>query len=100
MTDTASKATGAATLMPTNKVIAGGIAGALVTVVVFVLNTWVLKDNKIPADVASALTFILSSAAAYLKSPSPDQTTTDALQEMATPVVPVPGGATATANLR
>ena len=75
MAETASQATGAPTKLPTNKVISGGIWGAVVTVAVFVLNTYVLNDNKIPAEVASALTVIVSSIAAYFTRPSSDQTT-------------------------
>jgi hypothetical protein len=75
MTETASKSANRPTPLPTNKVIAGGAVGALVTIGVFIMNTYFLKDNKIPAEVASALTTILGAVASYYTSPSSDQTT-------------------------
>jgi hypothetical protein len=75
MAVTASKATGQPTLMPTNKVIAGAVAGALVTIIVYVLNTYVLTTNKLPADISSALTTVVSAILAWFTNPSLDQTT-------------------------
>jgi hypothetical protein len=73
MADTASKNTGSETVSPTNKVIAAGATGAVVTILVWLINTY--SGQKIPAEVAAALTVVLSSLAAYFKAPSADQTT-------------------------
>lgn len=51
--------------LPTSKVAAGGAAGALTVVLVWALGA---AGVDIPAEVASALTVLLSTAAAYLKS--------------------------------
>lgn len=50
--------------MPTSKVIAGGAAGAVSIVLVWVAGLFGLE---VPAEVASAVTVLLSSAAAYIK---------------------------------
>jgi putative flippase GtrA len=57
------------TAAPTRKVAVGGIAGAMVTVVVFVLNNYL--KTPIPADVATALTVMLSFAVSYWVPPAP-----------------------------
>ena len=75
MAETGSKATGQPTPVPTNKVLAGGISGAVVVIAVYVLNTYVLGDNKLPAEVASALTVVTSFVFSYFARPSSDQTT-------------------------
>lgn len=51
--------------LPTSKVAAGGAAGSLTVVLVWVLGELGLD---ITAEVASALTVLLSTGAAYLKS--------------------------------
>ena len=56
------------TAAPSRKVAVGGVAGAMVTVVVFVLNNY-LKP-PIPADISTALTVILSFAASYWVPPA------------------------------
>lgn len=48
---------------PTNKVAAAGIGGSLTIVVVYVLG---LMGVELPAEVASALTALISFAAGYL----------------------------------
>jgi len=57
-----------ASAAPARKVTVGGIAGALVTVVAFVLNNYL--KTPIPADVATALAVILSFAASYWVPPA------------------------------
>lgn len=74
MAETASKATGQPTPVPTNKVVAGSISGAVVIIVVYVLNTYVLGNNKLPAEVSSAITVVVSFVASYFARPSSDQT--------------------------
>ena len=56
---------------PTRKVMAGGVAGAAVTILMFVLNTYVLPGDKpLTAEVAAALTTVLSFVISYLVPPS------------------------------
>lgn len=60
-----------ATGVPTRKVIAGGIAGALTTIGVFVLNTYVLPlDKPITAEISAAITTVLSFVIAYFVPPA------------------------------
>ncbi len=47
------------TSAPTRKVTAATVAGAISIVVVWLLNTYVLQANPIPAEVASAITTIV-----------------------------------------
>ena len=57
-----------ATKAPARKVTAGGVAGAVGTVVVFVLNQFL--PDPVPPEVAAALTVLLSFAASYWASPA------------------------------
>lgn len=50
--------------MPQAKILAGGAAGALSVLIVYVAGLFGLD---VPAEAASALTVLISSAAAYLK---------------------------------
>lgn len=60
-----------ATLAPAQKVTAGGIAGAAVTVIVFVLNSYVLPSDKpITAEIAVALSTVFTFLVSYLTPPS------------------------------
>jgi len=53
-------------LLPTRKVTAGGVAGALSVVLVWAANTfWMPEAKQIPAEIASALTTILSFLVSY-----------------------------------
>jgi hypothetical protein len=54
-------------LAPSKKVAAGGVAGALTVVLVWVINTFMLTNQaqQIPGEVASAITTIFSFAVAY-----------------------------------
>ena len=55
---------------PVNKVTAGGLAGAITTILVFVLNTYALPSTKqLTPDIAAAITTVFSFAAAYLTPP-------------------------------
>jgi len=57
--------------VPTRKVIAGGIAGAAATILIFVLNTYLLPPDKpLTADIAAALTTLLSFIIAYFVPPA------------------------------
>ena len=59
--------------MPIRKVSVGALAGAVSTVIVFVLNTFVLShDQQIPAEVATALATVLSFCASYFVPPAAD----------------------------
>lgn len=62
-------ANGQATYLPTQKVMAGGVAGAFSIVLVFGLNTYLLQPNSlppIPSEVASAITTVFSFIVAYI----------------------------------
>ena len=50
--------------MPQGKVVAGGAAGALSVLIIYVAGLFKLE---VPAEAASALTVLISSAAAYIK---------------------------------
>ena len=50
--------------MPQPKVIAGGAAGSLTIILVYVAG---LCGVEVPAEVASAVTVLISTAAAYIK---------------------------------
>lgn len=57
--------------IPTQKVIVGGLAGAITTVAVFVLNTYILPGTQpIPGDIAAALTTIISFVLSYWVPPA------------------------------
>lgn len=67
-------ATRTASAAPVRKVIVGGLAGALSTVLLWVLNTYVLP-KPMPAEVGSAVTTVLSFVVSYLVPPAAsDQT--------------------------
>ena len=50
---------------PVRKVGAGGVAGAVTTVLVYILNTLVVPNQPIPADVATAFSSLLSFVVAF-----------------------------------
>ena len=57
---------------PTRKVMVGGLANALSTVVVWTLNSYILPPDKpITAEIALALTTIISFIAMYFVAPAP-----------------------------
>ena len=60
MSETDSKATGKPTPVPTNKVIFGSVAGAATVIIVYAINTYILIDNKLPAEISSALVVVIS----------------------------------------
>ena len=64
---------------PTRKVLAGGLAGALASIAVFALNTYVLPPDKpITAEIAAALITVLTFFISYMVPPAPaDQITAD-----------------------
>jgi hypothetical protein len=56
---------------PTRKVMAGGVAGAITTIVVFILNYYVLpQDKPITGDIGAAITTVLSFVVCYLVPPA------------------------------
>jgi hypothetical protein len=57
---------------PSAKVTAGGVAGTLVTAVVYILNTYVpfFRATPIDAALAALLTTLFASAAAFITRPS------------------------------
>ncbi len=57
--------------MPTRKVLAGGFAGAIATIGVFLLNTYVLPPDKpLTAEIAAAITTVLSGLISYITPPA------------------------------
>ena len=56
---------------PVKKVAASGIGGAIATIVVFVLNTYVITDPSklLTGDVSAALTTFVSFLTAYIVPP-------------------------------
>jgi CelD/BcsL family acetyltransferase involved in cellulose biosynthesis len=65
------------TKKPTTKVVAGGISGAIVMLIVLILNTYVpfFTAQPISGEMASLATVILSAATAYLTPPGQYETT-------------------------
>lgn len=59
---------------PVRKVTAGGIAGAVTAVLVFVVNTYVSPHKPLPAEIAAAITTIISFVVAYLIRPAASDT--------------------------
>lgn len=57
---------------PVRKVAAGGVAGAIVTIAVFVLKNFAKID--IPSEVASALTTVVTFLISYIVPPGADET--------------------------
>lgn len=56
--------------VPVRKVTAGGIAGAVTTVVVFVVNTYVAPTKPLTPEIAAAITTVISFIAAYWVRPA------------------------------
>lgn len=56
--------------MPVQKVVAGAIAGALVTIIIFFLDNYVLKGPKITGEVAAAMTTVLTFIVSYIIPPA------------------------------
>jgi lipopolysaccharide export LptBFGC system permease protein LptF len=55
---------------PTRKVAAGGVAGALSAIIVYVLNQYVIPSAKqIPPEMASLLTTVISFITGYWTKP-------------------------------
>src|SRR6059058_3471015 len=52
--------------VPVRKVTAGGAAGAVTVILVFVINTYVSPAKPLSPEIASAITTVLSFVAAYL----------------------------------
>lgn len=71
MAESANATTGQASAIPVQKVLVGGAAGAVSTIFVFFWNSY--SDHKIPADVASALTTVITFMISYLVPPNPKE---------------------------
>lgn len=73
-----ANATGQPTSAPTKKVLAGGVAGATSTILVFILNSYVFQPHhmkELDGGVAAAITTVLSFVVAYLVPPGANETT-------------------------
>jgi len=73
---TSANGAGQPTSVPTRKVLAGGLAGAISTILVFALNSYVLApkgSQLITGEVAAALTTVLSFLVSYFVPPSSDE---------------------------
>jgi putative flippase GtrA len=66
---------GQPTGVPVRKVAAGGLAGAVTTILVWVLNKYVLK-SPIEGDIGAAITTVLSFIVSYFIPPSANETVT------------------------
>ena len=78
-TITLTKKVKMATAKPTQKVTAGSFALALSTIVVFVLNTYVLPSNQpLPAEVSLAIMTIVTFLVMYFVPPSSNDGLVDA----------------------
>lgn len=53
---------------PTNRVVAAGLTGAITTIIVWILNIFVLPE-PMPAEVVAALTTIIAVLVAYFVPP-------------------------------
>jgi len=62
------------TNIPRRKVMAGGLAGSLTVVLVFILNTYVLP-SPLPAEMASAITVVIGSIISYVTPPGENEHT-------------------------
>jgi hypothetical protein len=58
---------------PTRKVMAAGVIGAVITIVVWVVNTFKLlpQGQQVPAEVATAITTVASFIVSYFVPPAP-----------------------------
>ncbi len=65
------------TNVPTRKVLAGGATGAFVTLLVFILNTYVpfFEAKPITGEAASLATTVLGAVIAYIVPPAPNEAT-------------------------
>ncbi|HEY3706885.1 MAG TPA: hypothetical protein VGL22_17615 [Terracidiphilus sp.] len=67
---------GQSTGLPVRKVLAGGVSGAITTIVVFVLNNYVLEPHGaklITGDIGAAITTVLSFVVSYFIPPGPNE---------------------------
>lgn len=55
---------------PVQKVVAGALAGALSTIVIFFLDNYILKGPKLTGEVASAITTVFTFLVSYMVPPS------------------------------
>jgi len=59
-----------ATSRPTRKVTTGALAGAIASMIMLIVNQYVVPDNKLPSEFGAALATILSFLASYFTPPS------------------------------
>ncbi len=62
--------TGQATLAPTRKVAGGGVSGAASAILILIYNTYVSPNAPLPAELAAALTVIITFLVSYLVPPA------------------------------
>ena len=55
---------------PVRKVTVGGIAGAITTILVYVVNTYLAPSKPLTPEIAAAITTIISFVAAYWVRPA------------------------------
>lgn len=62
--------------VPTRKVAAAGLSGAIAALIVFVLNTWNLLPGgaDVPSDIAVAISTIIAFAVSYFVPPAASDT--------------------------
>jgi H+/Cl- antiporter ClcA len=56
--------------VPVRKVAAGGVGGALSTIIIFVLNHYLLKSDPLDGTISAAITTLVTFAVSYIVPPS------------------------------
>ena len=74
MAVTGDATTGRPTALPTRKVTAGGVAGTVGTLLIWLYDTCGLPGAPVPPEVAAMLVTAASVAVSYAASPSPIET--------------------------
>lgn len=74
MAVTGDAVTGRPTALPTRKVAAGGVAGTMATMVIWLYDTCGLPGAPVAPEVASTLTAVATFAASYATPPAPVET--------------------------
>jgi len=60
------------TALPTRKVTASVLGSAITSILVFLLNTYVFRDNPITAEVGGAITILVTALLGYFVPPGSD----------------------------
>jgi hypothetical protein len=58
---------------PVRKVVAGGVGGALATIIIFVLNNYVLAAKPLDGTVSAAITTLVTFLVSYIVPPGANE---------------------------